>query len=117
MRFFSSLILAVAALGLAACMSATPLALPDDHPASPMAASGGVDTATAIANYKGADDFAARALAETHSGGHDGMQHGSMPSGGMSGESGMQHGGMQHGDMQGMAGMQHGGAPHGAGSR
>jgi predicted small lipoprotein YifL len=116
MRLPRYLALAAAAVGLTACVSAAPLRLPDDHPASPKAAAGRVDTPTAIADYKGPDEFAARAAADAKSSGG----RGSMP-----GMSGMKHGGMDQGampgmsheDMQGMPGMQHGGAPQGAGSR
>jgi hypothetical protein len=103
MRAHSSLTLAAATLGLAGWVSAAPLQLPDDHPASPKASSGFVETPTAIADYKSADDFAARAAAAANApAGH----------GGVSGMSGM-----QHGDMQAMPGMQHGEAPGGAGNR
>ena len=114
MRLPSKLALAAAALGLAACVSAAPLQLPDDHPASPTAAPALLDAPTAFADYKSADHFAAGAsAAATPSGGHAGMP-------GMSSmRHGMDHGameGMDH-DMPAMPGMPHGAASRGAVTR
>jgi uncharacterized protein involved in copper resistance len=89
MRPVPGLALAAAALGLSACIGAAPLALPDDHPASPKAASGPVDTPTALADYKTADEFAA-VDAKAAAAGQGGTQHGGMDDGAMPG---MQHGG------------------------
>lgn len=90
MPLIPNLVLAMIALGLSACVRATPLDLSDDNPDSPSAASGIVDAPTALSTYKSADAFAARAGTST-----------TAPSG----------------EMQGMPGMQHGGAPHSAGDR
>jgi uncharacterized protein involved in copper resistance len=83
----------------------------------------------ALADYKSADDFVARAAAGAKAPptGHSGhgamvMQHG-QAMGGMPGMSGMSHGdmpGMNHGATPGMShgdmpGMPHGGAPQGEG--
>jgi hypothetical protein len=90
MRSQSALALVAASLGLAACISATPLTLPDDHPANPKAASGLVGSPSALEDYKTENDFVARAAedakapASAHAG-HAGMSHGG---------GGMQHGGM-----------------------
>jgi hypothetical protein len=119
-------VLAATTVGLAACVSAAPLQLPDDHPASPAAAAGLIDIPTAIAGYKSPDDFMARSAADTNApaGGRAGMRH---DSGGMAG---MQRDGMDHAAMPGMShgggsamdhstmpGMRHEGAPHGADSQ
>jgi hypothetical protein len=113
MRSSSKLALAAAALGLAACVDAAPLQLPDDHPASPNAASGLIGTSTAIADYKGADDFAASSADAMTSSGHAGMP----------GMSSMPHA-MDHGAMTSMdhgmpatPGMPQGGPSRGAGTR
>jgi hypothetical protein len=91
----SCLVPGALALGLAACVSATPLELSPDNPANPRAPSGQVGGSTALDDYKSPTDFQARAAADRATSEH------AMPS-------------MQHG---GMAGMQHGGAPQGAPSR
>lgn len=87
MKSLSALSLAAAAFGLAACISAAPLELSNDHPANPKGTAGLVATPAALEDYKTSDDFSARAAAdaEAPAGGHQGMQHGGMampPSGG-----------------------------------
>ena len=83
MRSLSALALAAASLGLAACISATPLTLPDDHPASPKGAAGLVSAPTALEDYKTADDFAARSAADADAPASGQMQHQGMRLGGM----------------------------------
>src|SRR5690242_14183545 len=87
--------LAATAVGLAACVGAAPLRLPDDHPASPTAAVGLIDAPDAIAGYKSPNDFVAgsAADADAQAGGHAGMHHG------YGGTAGMQRGGMDHSAM------------------
>jgi hypothetical protein len=104
-------------LGLAACVSTAPLRLPDDHPASTKAAEGPIDVPSALADYKGADQFAAPVVANGGprggSSGMAGMPHGGM---GHAAMEGMSHGsmpGMNHDDMPGMSGMRHQEAPQG----
>lgn len=75
---------AVLALPLAACVSAAPLELAHDHPASPNATSGLIGTPAAFDAYKTPTEFEARAAADasappTDHRGHGGMQHGSAP--------------------------------------
>jgi hypothetical protein len=109
MRLLPHASLAMLALGLTACVSAAPLELADDHPASPAAASGLIATPSAIEAYKSPDDFVARAAADASAppsshaghGGHAGMQRGSMQMGG--GMAGMDHSAMDHSRMQGGA--------------
>jgi hypothetical protein len=97
MRSFLAVLPAVAvALVLSACVSGARLDLADHHPASPKAASGAVDTPSAIATYKNAADFAAQVTADTEAALGSHAEHGAMP---------------------GMPGMRHEGAPQGAGER
>jgi hypothetical protein len=77
-------------------VSGAPLELADHNPASPKAASGAVDTPSAIATYKSAADFAAQATADTEYALGSHAEHSAMP---------------------GMSGMRHEGAPQGAGER
>lgn len=57
-------ILIPAAAGLWGCVSANPVALSDDNPASLKAPAGFVDEPTAIADYKSAEELAKRAETE-----------------------------------------------------
>jgi len=89
MRSFNCLLLAVAAPTLAACVSPRPLDLPDDHPGSAQAASGFVDTPTALLDYKTPEDFSTRAAADAKEPNDHGMAGHDM--------SGMHHGAASHG--------------------
>ncbi len=84
----------VTALALSACVDAAPVVVGDDNPGNPKAAAGLVDRSAALADYKTAADFAARAAADAATG-----QGGAMN------------------DMADMPGMHHGMAPKSAGSQ
>lgn len=78
------IVIALAALALAGCVSRTPLELPPEHPAQPKAPEGFVTAPAAFDDYKSVDDFSARAAADARAPAeshmqHQGMQHGSMP--------------------------------------
>jgi hypothetical protein len=97
MRSLTLLFLAMAAPALAACVIPRPLDLGDDHPGNAAAASGFVDTPTALGDYKTPEDFAARATADAK-----------QPSG---------HSGHDMSGMHDMRGMHHGATPQGAGEQ
>jgi hypothetical protein len=101
----STSLFAAIALALSGCVSASPLVIGDDNPASPTATSGLVETSTAIDDYKSGEDFAGRAESDAKA-----QPPGHMSHGGMAGMKGMDHGDMHHDGMH-HHGASQGGAP------
>jgi hypothetical protein len=96
-------------LALSGCVSAAPLVIGSDNPASPAATAGLVGTSTAIDDYKSVEDFAERTAGDASAQPpgqmwHDGMA-GMGTMSGMPGMNGMEHDHMHHG------GASPGGAP------
>jgi hypothetical protein len=96
-------------LALSGCLSAAPLVIGSDNPASPAATAGLVEASTAIDDYKSGEDFAGRAAADASAQPPAPMSHEGMAGmgtmSGMPGMKGMEHGHMHHG------GASPGGAP------